>query len=47
LISVFDDPKVQNTLTSSKKDASIKYNPDKDYNSVYSADLKRILETVK
>ena len=47
MISVVDDPKVQNTVTSSKKDAAIKYNPDKDYDSVCSADLKRILETAK
>ena len=47
LISVVDDPKVQNTVTSSKKDAALKYNPDKDYDSVCSADLKRILETAK
>ena len=47
MISVVDDPKVQNSVTSSKIDAAKKYDPDKDYNSVCNADLKRILETAK
>lgn len=47
LMSVVDDPKVQNTATSAKKVAAKNYNPDKDYGIICNNELKNILETAK
>ena len=47
LISVVDDPKVQNEVTDAKKLAAKNYDANKDYESVCNSELKYLLETAK
>lgn len=47
VISVADDPKVNNEQTPEKKNAVNNYDSKTNYESLCNADLKRILETVK
>ena len=47
LISVVDDPKVENIVTDAKKLAAKNYDTNKDYESLCNADLKNLLETAK
>ena len=47
LISVVDDPKVQNSITSQKREAAQRYNSNRDYEIQCNYDLKYILETAK
>ena len=47
LISVVDDPKEINIITSDKKEAAQRYNSNKNYETLCNSDLKNILETAK
>ena len=47
LISIVDDPKVENTATTEKKDAVNRYNSKTDFEADCNANLKNILETAK
>ena len=47
LISIVDDPKVENTETIEKKDAVNRYNSKTDFEAYCNANLKNILETAK
>ena len=47
LISVVDDPKEKNIITSEKKEAAKRHNSFKNYESLCNRDLKDILESAK
>ena len=47
LVSVVDDPKVQNTITTEKRAAAERYNSNRDYEIQCNSDLKYILDTAK